>query len=384
MRSRVVVVAIVLIVASAAGAEPQLQVYEGRYYVIHTDLTGDELREAELRMTKMAEEYRNRTRDFSGTVGHKFPFFLYREPDDYYAAGGIKGSAGYFDPNNDTLMAIAGEKTGSSTWYVIQHEGFHQFARAVIGGELPIWVNEGLADYFGEGVFTGDGFVTGVIPQKRLERVRDSLKNKQLKSVKAMMLMSHAAWNKDLKQENYDQAWSMVQFLAHGENGKYQPAFGAFMRTIGTGQQWDRAWATSFGSAEGFEEKWKKFWLALPDNPTADLYAKAIVQTLTGALGRATAQRMKFSSFDALAAAVEKGEFKPAANDWVPPRLVISMFAAAKRMQAEGTTFELLPTSGARPAMINCKLKDGTKLTGKFVLRQGQVAEVVVEGVAKR
>ena len=80
----------------------------------------------------------------------------------------------------------------------------------------------------------------------------------------------------------------------------------------------------------------------------------------------------------------KKGEFKPAANDWVPPRLVISMFAAAKRMQAEGTTFELFPTSGARPAMINCKLKDGTKLTGKFVLRQGQVAEVVVEGVAKR
>src|SRR5438874_8794253 len=210
MRSRVVAVAIVLIlagVAAVAWAEPQLQVYEGRYYVIHTDLTGDELREAELRMTKMAEEYRNRTRDFSGTIGHKFPFFLYREPDDYYAAGGMKGSAGYFDPNNDTLMAIAGEKTGSTTWYVIQHEGFHQFARAVIGGELPIWVNEGLADYFGEGVFTGDGFVTGVIPQARLERVREQIQGKQFRSIKEMMLLKQSAWNKELKQSNYDQAW---------------------------------------------------------------------------------------------------------------------------------------------------------------------------------
>ena len=25
---------------------------------------------------------------------------------------------------------------------------------AVIGGELPTWVNEGLADYFGESIFT--------------------------------------------------------------------------------------------------------------------------------------------------------------------------------------------------------------------------------------
>src|SRR5439155_6138812 len=212
MRSRVVVVAIVLISVSAARAEPQLQVYEGRYYVIHTDLTGDELREAELRMTKMAEEYRNRTRDFSGTIGHKFPFFLYREPDDYYAAGGMKGSAGYFDPNNDTLMAIAGEKTGSSTWYVIQHEGFHQFARAVIGGELPVWVNEGLAEYFGEAIFTGDSFVTGIIPPQRLARGKKEIQGGQFRSIKEMMLLAHADWNADLSMANYDQAWSMVHF----------------------------------------------------------------------------------------------------------------------------------------------------------------------------
>ena len=34
-----------------------------------------------------------RTKDFSGTIGHKFPFFLYRNADDYYSAGGQQGSA---------------------------------------------------------------------------------------------------------------------------------------------------------------------------------------------------------------------------------------------------------------------------------------------------
>src|SRR5688572_23174445 len=53
--------------------------YEGRYYVINTDLLGDDLREADLRMTKMAEEYKKRTEGFSGTIGHKFPFFLFRD-----------------------------------------------------------------------------------------------------------------------------------------------------------------------------------------------------------------------------------------------------------------------------------------------------------------
>ena len=34
---------------------------------------------------------------------------------------------------------------GSRTWHVVQHEGFHQFVFAVIRGEIPTWVNEGLA-----------------------------------------------------------------------------------------------------------------------------------------------------------------------------------------------------------------------------------------------
>ena len=33
---------------------------------------------------------------------------------------------------------------------------------------MPTWLNEGLAEYFGEGIFTGDGFVTGVISPERL------------------------------------------------------------------------------------------------------------------------------------------------------------------------------------------------------------------------
>src|SRR5438067_7157035 len=215
MRSRLLPLAVFALAIFAAPAlAAELKVYEGRYYVIHTEFTGDELREADLRMGKMAEEYHNRTKDFAGTIDHKFPFFLYSNMDDYYAAGGIRGSAGVFDSASETLMAIVDEKTRASIWHIVQHEGFHQFARAVIGGELPIWVNEGMAEYFGEAVFTGDGFVSGVIPQERLERVREEIRGKQFASVKQMMLMKHAEWNRDLQAKNYDQAWSMVPFLA--------------------------------------------------------------------------------------------------------------------------------------------------------------------------
>ncbi|HXE55950.1 MAG TPA: hypothetical protein VN541_23190, partial [Tepidisphaeraceae bacterium] len=150
-------------------ASTKLQVYQTRHYDIHTDLDTDDVKEAAVRMTRMFEEYRLRTRGFSGDIRNRFPFYLYRNADDYFDAGGLPGSAGVF--NGTSLMAIAGDHVSNGTWHVVQHEGFHQFAAAVIRGNLPTWLNEGLAEYFGESIFTGDGYISGIIPPGRLRRV---------------------------------------------------------------------------------------------------------------------------------------------------------------------------------------------------------------------
>jgi hypothetical protein len=296
----------------------------------------------------------------------------------------MEGTAGVFDPNTDTLMAHAGERSTAYTWSVVQHEGFHQFARSVIGGELPIWVNEGMAEYFGEGIFTGDGFVTGYIPPKRLAHVKQQLEQKKFKPIKDMMLLSHERWNREMSGENYDQAWTMVQFLAHAENGKYQGAFVKFMRAIATGQQWDAAWLQSFGSAEGFEKKWSDYWLRMDEDPTADLYARAVTETITGVLGRATAQKQKYESFDQLIAAVKANEVRIDTRDWLPPRLINSAFGRALKMQEQGAKFELLPAQGGRLPMMLCTLADGTKVTGKFTIAAGRVGKVTTEAPIRR
>ena len=86
--------------------------YESKYYVIYTDLGEDGAKETSLRMTRMAEEYYNRTKEFSGRINKKFPFYLFKKPEDYYAAGGLPGSAGVFMGGADKLMAIAVDNDG--------------------------------------------------------------------------------------------------------------------------------------------------------------------------------------------------------------------------------------------------------------------------------
>jgi len=229
-RSAVCLFVMMLVWSSAilnASDTPTLQRYETKYYILFTDVPREQAQEVAVRMTKMAEEYHDRTRDFSGVIRNKFPFYLYVHKEDYIAAGGLAGSSGLFA--GDSLYAVAGEQLSDRTWHVVQHEGFHQFAAAVIGGDRPMWINEGLADYFGEALFTGDGFISGVVPDWRLKRVRDEITAGKFLPLERMMKLSGEEWNAHIVTVNYDHAWSLTHFLAHGDGGKYQKALASFM-----------------------------------------------------------------------------------------------------------------------------------------------------------
>ncbi|MFT3683410.1 MAG: DUF1570 domain-containing protein [Phycisphaerales bacterium] len=187
----------------------QLKAHPSQYYTVFTDLGEDDTQEAILRMTKMAEAYHDRTKGlFRGSISGKLPFYLYAKPADYYKAGGMAGTAGVFDGKELMGMAIR-DKDGridAETWHVVQHEGFHQYVDMVIRGQIPTWVNEGLAEYFGESIYTGDGTVTGVVPQKRLERVKKAMSSPGFKGLKDIMEMSHEEWNSALAPNPVNQA----------------------------------------------------------------------------------------------------------------------------------------------------------------------------------
>jgi uncharacterized protein DUF1570 len=352
-------------------ADSELPRYETKYYILCTDVPKEQAQEVGLRMTKMAEEYHARTRDFAGDIRTKLPFFLYQHSADYIAAGGMEGTAGLFDGH--ALYAVAGERLNDRTWHVVQHEGFHQFAAAVIGGARPMWIDEGLAEYFGEALFTGDGFVSGIVPQWRLKRLREEITGDKLLSVERMMDLSRDEWNGKIAIANYDQAWSMVHFLAHGENGKYRAALAAMMLDLSRGKEPEVAFADNFGSAAGFEQRWKQYWLKLPDDPTADLYVQATVARLTSYLARATAQKQTFSNYQDFRTAAISKMLKISVSDWLPDDLLLTAVADADDMIKAGDDFVL--TTKPSP-QIQCQLKNGQRCVGIFSLQHGQVLRV--------
>jgi Protein of unknown function (DUF1570) len=355
----------------------RLRTFDTPHYIMHTDISDADAREADLRMTRMFEEYQRRTAGFSGQVNGKFPFFLFKNREDYDASGALKDSDGVFirDQYGSRLMAIAGDHTTDVTWHIVQHEGFHQFAASVIRAELPIWVNEGLAEYFGEAKWTGDSFVSGLIPPDRLKEVNVAILRKTFKPFGRMMTMTNAEWGSHLDYANYTQAWAMIQFLGHGENGRYQRPFIAFMNNLNRGMIATEAWNSVFGTdTRAFQARFEKWWLAQPANPTREGYVKAAVLTLTSFLARATLQKQTFADVESFVKDVKLPDLKASRDIWLPPGL----FDEAKPIVDEVGKWSLqVGVKGTLPKLVIVD-EDGTKYVGSFTLSLNRVGAVSV------
>lgn len=358
-------------IAAAAGAvsAQQMRSYDTRYYVIQTDLDVEAVRETAIHLTVMAEEYHQRTRGFAGQIDRRLPFMLFSDPAGYYGAGGMPGSAGVF--TGDRLMAMA--PGGEVAWHVVQHEGFHQFVHYVIGTNVPIWVNEGLAEYFGHALFTGDDLVTGIFPPRDVRRLQAMIRADRLKSIEEMMTLSHRQWNAEMDPGNYILAWSMVHFLVHGEDGRYVESFEGFMRDIGRRRGYADAWARNFGrDIDGFEQSWRQWWLDVdPDDINVEANYEAMVRRLTAFVGRYQVEGQHFDDFDAFVDHAQANPLELNERTWLPPSLLAE--ALASRRDCPG---ELSLEDGPSGSQVVCTLDTGERLIGRYEIRNRRVDRV--------
>ena len=355
-------IALVLVLSFAGGAAapPELRRYDTPYYVVHTDLPPGGAAEAVVRMTRLGEDLRRRTRElgFTGRIDRRLPFHLYARHADYVSAGNPPETIGTFD--GERLLAAAADARGSATWNVVQHEAFHQFAAATKGTELPTWLDEGLGEYFGEALFTGDGYVTGIVPAWRLARVTQSMRDGRLPPLAGFARLSREQWNDELKLDRYDQAWSIVQFFLHADGGAIRPRLVEYVRALADGKSPDL-----LDDAE-IERRWKSYWTTLPPEGTVDLETEAAVATVTSFVARAGAQGQAFDSFDAFARAARDGRLRSSDSDWLPPSLLRTALERLKDSGIEVREKEVVARSGR------------LVMTGSFELRDGRVAAVKV------
>ncbi len=356
---------------------PPLAKTDTKYYLMQSDVPEDMAREAKLRLDRTFEEYAERTKDFARAPTDKLPFYLFKTGEEYYAAGAPQGTGGVFmvDQNGPRLMAIAHP---GSVWHVTQHEGFHQFAYFAISKKLPIWVNEGLAEYFGESIFTGDAMLSGLVPEGRRVRIQKMIADKKYHPFGEIISISSEQWLREMNIQNYDEAWSMVHFMAEGDGGRYQRAFLTYMKALAHGVDGVRAWTDIAGNDTApFEAAWKRYWTSLPVNPTLNKYIEARMMVYASFLARSKAAGQTWNTLPAFLEAAKADQVKlvtdNAPNDprWLPNSLLKNNLSD---IPDEGTY--TLYWNGPLPRLVR-QGPDGTRITVSFQLRDGKPHTIV-------
>ncbi|MFI4862368.1 MAG: DUF1570 domain-containing protein [Phycisphaerales bacterium JB063] len=265
------------VVTQDGASEPSafhLTSYRSHHYLIHTNLTREETVPFGRHMDAVFEQYQQR---FSGFIARELdpmPLYLLRTREDYIR---FMAEHDIDATNSGGLFFVTHALQGLATWAesgsrqrafrVLQHEGFHQFAWNYIGPNLPVWLNEGLAQYFEDAVMVDGRMSAGLTHRGRIERVRSAIEGGHAMSLGALNAVSSRAWNLTLRQQPehatllYAQSWSVVYYLIHGDDGAHQDRLIDYLKLLNQGNGADEAMLLAFGR-EGFvavQQGWRRF-----------------------------------------------------------------------------------------------------------------------------
>ena len=362
--------------------------YKTKYYNLYSALDRPRTMEAAARITRMFEEFMRRSKNFGGRPS-RFPFYLFDSFDSYHDAEGPVGSIGCFSPEVG-LMVVSEGRPSEALWPTMQHEAFHQFCHYIISDDMPIWANEGLAEYFERAIWTGDGYVPGIIAEKDLRDVRNYIRVKHFLPVSRLVHLTKTQWDRQMEQNpdagyrNYIESWSLIHFLIHGEDGKYVETLDGFLTDLhaGRSQRVGKFRMTMRKLEEPYLAWWTK--ASLVDSSRREW--KAVVATLTSFLARAHAQGQTFSTADDFLTAARGDDLKlptTKTTQWLPTTLLQSALNRMASLKKRPEARELAPKqwrldlSESTPRLIMVS-RDGTTYTGAFKLKGRNVVAVIV------
>ena len=308
--------------ASARAAE---RVLNRPHYLVHTDLDPQFADELADRLEALYGEYSYRLTMFGKAADvPRMEVYLFRSQSDYlrFTDGKIRNSGGLFLPGRNLLAAFLNGQGRQQLRRTLQHEAFHQFAYNAISPDLPIWLNEGLAQFFEESLWNGAGLQVGEVPPRRVRQLQSDIRAKRMIPFGTLLSMTDAQWAKQLSTSRelgsvqYNQSWAMVHFLVMAHNTRkgedqflYRDRVIDLLRLLHSGKPADEAFQIAFGTnIQAFEQRFTEYAAGLTATPEATMIENQGV--LADLLVDFNRQGKRFEDVEAFRQYVVRGHFK--------------------------------------------------------------------------
>jgi len=198
----------------------------------------------------------------------KYRVIVFGAQKDYLGYGAPKNTGGYYQDLTKKLVFYRQAKE-SDTLLVLYHETFHQFLAYYLD-HAPQWFNEGHGDYFGPSSYNEKTKQMEIRTNPwRLQAIQGGIQRGNIQPLPKLMQMTQKEmYDPKTMGMNYAQAWSMVYFFWHYENGKYGRLLQEYFRSLMKEEDLKGAYDAAFGKQDmkRIEEEWKKFTLELRPN----------------------------------------------------------------------------------------------------------------------
>jgi len=166
-------------------------------------------------------------------------------------------NAGYFQPGQDVnyiaLKLSRDLRSDENAYTVIFHEFTHLLVRTTLG-EVPLWFNEGLAEYYSTFSFSDDQKVVMGRPiSSHVYLLRD---NKMLPLRTLFQVDSKSPYYNESEKQSifYAESWALMHYLVLGKDGQRMEQMGKFVellnRKVSLEEAFQQAFATSFDVME--------------------------------------------------------------------------------------------------------------------------------------
>lgn len=267
-------VALLMALTSVAQAQRQAQLpwwdrapaYQIGAYWIKSDLPAEQINAIGRHLNLMHREYNAALAGVPVRVTDRLEVYIFASRDEWAFAMRVNFATnppqrgGFIVTPSTYCLAFFTE--GLSTReldQLVQREGFRQFAHNRFERDLPLWLNEGLADLFGEAALVENSLVFGQSTPRMLDEVKSAAAAGKHIPFSLMMNMSPEDWEATRLERRGEFIWHQSRLMALFIMQAPQ-AFATYLRHLNSGLPHDHALIRSFGmDAAAMENHWKQF-----------------------------------------------------------------------------------------------------------------------------
>jgi hypothetical protein len=394
-RSPRLLLVLLLLACSSFASASVPQKIETRHYRIWTDVDHALAVDLAQRMDAMYDEYARRFAGFeSRQQPEKLNVHIFSRRDDYarHTSVRLSNTGGIFIPSRNLLAAFLEGQGRDGLRRTLQHEAFHQFAHSRIAPDMPVWLNEGIAQVFEESIWTGERFIIGQVPPRRVRQLQQDLRDRRLFDFKTFLAMDDKQWNDGLADRatasvQYNQAWAMVHFLIFASDPQGNPLYRGrvihLLQLCRGGLPPEQAFTRAFsGNIDGFQQRFVEYARDL----TPTLEASYIEnQTVLADLLMAMRDRNQFfETIEAFRDELLKGryrlEYTRGGLSWSTADDLRVYFSDPQGRLMNDQQLSFYPRHDASLPDIVCRAVDHIQLRTRFYDRSGSIEyEVLVQ-----